>query len=255
MRFIRYIQENQPEIKTGWIYDDLVGEIEGNLFSEYRRLEADVPIERVKLLAPLQPGKIVAVGLNYQDHAREHDMDLPEFPGLFLKPTSSIIGTGEGIVLPPVSNYVEHECELALIIGKRMKSIMPEEAFSYVFGYTVANDITARDLAEKDGLWARAKGYDTFCPLGPWIETDFEPADAMLTCRVNSELRQMASTRDMVFSIPSILAFISSVMTLEPGDVVMTGTPAGTSALNPGDVVESQIEGIGQLVNPVVAGI
>ncbi|HOP00900.1 MAG TPA: fumarylacetoacetate hydrolase family protein [Flexilinea sp.] len=252
MKFIRYIQDNKPEVKIGWIYEDMVGGIEGDMFSDYRRLEATLPIDRVKLLAPLIPGKIVAVGWNYQDHVKEFDRPVPEYPTIFLKPPSAVIGTGDGIVLPPTSERVEHECELALVIGKKAKMVLPEEAFSYILGYTVANDVTARDLQKKDDTWTRSKGYDTFCPLGPWIETDFEPADAMLTCRVNSELRQMASTRDMVFSIPAIIAYISSIMTLNPGDVILTGTPAGTSPLKEGDILETQIEGIGRLVNPVV---
>ncbi len=252
MRFIRFQKQGVAEPKAGWIYEDRVGEIEGDLFSEYRRLEADTPIENVKLLAPLVPGKIVAVGWNYIDHTREFNREIPEIPTIFLKPPSAVVGMGDGIVLPEISKRVEHECELAIVIGKKAKAILAEDAYNYVFGYTAANDVTERELQKNDDTWTRGKGFDTFCPLGPWIETDFEPADAMLTCRVNSELRQMASTRDMIFSIPSILAFISSVMTLNPGDVVLTGTPAGTSPLEAGDVVEVQIDGIGRLVNPVV---
>ncbi len=255
MRFVRFIKQGATEAKFGWIYENLVGEIEGNLFSEYRRLEADTPIQNVKLLSPLIPGKIVAAGWNYIDHAREFDRPIPEFPTVFIKPPSSVIGMGDGIVLPAISQQVEHECELAIVIGKKAKMILPEDAYSYIFGYTAANDVTARDLQKKDETWTRAKGFDTFCPLGPWIETDFESADAMLTCRVNSELRQMASTRDMIFPIPSLLAFISSIMTLNPGDVILTGTPAGTAPLDAGDVVEVQIDGIGSLTNPVVKSI
>jgi len=251
MKFIRFILENSSEPKIGWIYNDFVGEIEGNLFGEYRRLEATIPIEKVRLLAPIIPGKIVAVGWNYIDHAKEFERAIPEYPTIFLKPPSTIIGTGEAIVLPEVSERVEHESELAIVIGKRAKSIIPENALSHVFGYTVANDITARDLQMKDETWTRGKGFDTFCPIGPWIETDFEPADAVVTCRVNSELRQMASTRDMIFPIPAIIAYISSIMTLMPGDMILTGTPAGTSPIYAGNVIETQIEGIGQLVNPV----
>ncbi len=252
MRFIRYIPENRTEPKTGWIYNDFVGEIEGDLLGEYRRLEATIPFEKVRLLAPIIPGKIVAVGWNYIDHAKEFERAIPEYPTIFLKPPSSIIGHKEEIVLPEVSERVEHESELAIVIGKRAKNIIPENAFSHIFGYTIANDITARDLQMKDDTWTRGKGFDTFCPIGPWIETDFEPADAVVTCRVNSELRQMASTRDMIFSIPAILAYISSIMTLMPGDLILTGTPAGTSPLHADDEIETQIEGIGQLLNKVV---
>lgn len=252
MKFIRFILENRSEPKVGWIYNDLVGEIEGDLFSEYRRLEANIPIQNIRLLAPIVPGKIVAIGWNYQDHATEFDREVPEYPTIFLKPPSTIIGNGEAIVLPDVSERVEHEAELALVVGKRTKNITPEMAFDQIFGYTIANDVTARDLQRRDETWARGKGFDTFCPIGPWIETDFEPADAVVTCRVNSELRQMASTRDMIFPIPAILAYISSIMTLMPGDLILTGTPAGTSPIHANDVIETQIEGIGTLVNQVV---
>lgn len=252
MRFIRYFETNSTTVKFGWIHDDMVGEIEGNMFTEYRRLEAKTPYERVKLLAPILPGKIVGVGWNYLDHAKELDRVIPEVPTIFLKPTSSIIGPDQEIVLPPVSEQVEHEVELAVVIGRCAKNVLAETALSYVFGYTIANDITARDLQRKDDTWARAKGFDTFCPIGPWIETEFEPADAMIRCNVNNSMRQMTSTRDMVFSVPILIAYISSIMTLEPGDIILTGTPAGTSPLAKGDSLETEIGGIGKLVNTVV---
>lgn len=253
MRFIRYVERDTADVKTGWIHADMVGEVEGNMFTEYRRLETKTPLERVRLLAPVKPGKIVCIGWNYIDHAKEFERPLPEIPTVFLKPPSAVIGTGDGIVLPPVSESVEHESELAVVIGRSAKNVLPEIARSYVFGYTIGNDITARDLQRKDDTWARAKGFDTFCPLGPWIETEFEPADAMIRCSVNSNIRQMASTRDMIFPVSSIIAYISSIMTLDPGDVILTGTPAGTSKLFAGDVIETSIDGIGSLVNPVVS--
>ena len=207
----------------------------------------------MKLLPPILPGKIIAVEWNYLDQTREFSRTLSEFPSVFCKPTSSVIGMNDPIILPVVSHQVEQECELAVVIGKTAKSVLPEHAFDCIFGYTVANDVTARDLQMSDETWTRAKGFDSFCPLGPVIETDFEPADALLTCRVNGELRQMASTRDMLFPVQNLVAFISSIMTLYPGDVILTGTPVGSALLSPGDVVESQIDGIGQLVNPVIA--
>jgi 2-keto-4-pentenoate hydratase/2-oxohepta-3-ene-1,7-dioic acid hydratase in catechol pathway len=155
------------------------------------------------------------------------------------------------IYLPPQSQQVDHEAELAVVIGKRGRWIQPSDAFSYVYGYTVGNDVTARDLQHRDGQWTRSKGFDTFCPLGPWIETEFDPADAMISCRVNGELRQMASTRDMIFHVDQIIAFASSIMTLEPGDVIMTGTPAGINPLKSGDIVEVTIDGLGTLRNTV----
>jgi 2-keto-4-pentenoate hydratase/2-oxohepta-3-ene-1,7-dioic acid hydratase in catechol pathway len=202
-------------------------------------------------LAPLKPGKIICVGRNYAAHAKEHDAEVPDLPLLFLKPPSAVIGPGDSIYLPPQSNQVEHEAELVAVIGKRGRWIQPEEALSYVLGYTAGNDVTARDLQRRDGQWTRGKGFDTFCPLGPWIETDFDPADTLVSCRVNGELRQMASTRDMVFNIRQLITFASTVMTLEPGDILMTGTPAGVGPLKPGDEVEVTIEGLGTLRNPV----
>jgi 2-keto-4-pentenoate hydratase/2-oxohepta-3-ene-1,7-dioic acid hydratase in catechol pathway len=175
-------------------------------------------------------------------------------PLLFFKPPSAVIGPGAPIVLPPQSRQVEHEAELAVIIGRPGRWISPEDASDHIFGYTVANDVTARDLQRSDGQWTRGKGFDTFCPLGPWIETEFDPSDALITCHVNNEMRQMASTRDMVFTIRQLIAFASSVMTLETGDLFLTGTPAGVGPLTPGDVVEARVEGLGALENPVVAG-
>jgi 2-keto-4-pentenoate hydratase/2-oxohepta-3-ene-1,7-dioic acid hydratase in catechol pathway len=170
-----------------------------------------------------------------------------------LKPPSSIINPGDTILLPPQSQQVEHEAELVIVIGKRGRNIIAEEAKSYVYGYTVGNDVTARDLQKLDGQWTRAKGFDTFCPFGPWIDTEFDPSDAVITCKVNGQPRQMASTRDMVFNVNSLIAFISSVMTLEAGDIIFSGTPAGVGPLKPGDSVEVEIEGLGKLVNPVAA--
>lgn len=250
MRFVRY-QLAKEEPRYGWLFEDKIGVIEGSPFDEFRRLEADIPLERARLLAPVVPSKVIAVGRNYADHAREHDVEVPEIPLIFLKPPSSVIAAGEAIVLPPQSQQVEHEAELAVVIGRRARWLNPQAALEYVFGYTIGNDVTARDLQRRDGQWTRGKGFDTFCPLGPWIETDFDPADALITCRVDSELRQMASTREMVFTVIQLLVFISSVMTLLPGDVILTGTPAGVGSLLPGNQVEISIEGIGVLQNPV----
>lgn len=250
MRFVRFsVGERAPQY--GWMFQDKIGALEGDLFGEYRRLEAGMPLERVRLYAPVIPSKIIAVGRNYAEHAKEQNVEVPEMPLIFLKPPSSIIGPGDKIVLPPQSQRVEHEGELAVVIGKAGRWIAAEKALEHVFGYTCANDVTARDLQRRDGQWTRGKGFDTFCPLGPWIETELDPADALVACRVNGEMRQMASTREMVFTIPQLIAFISSVMTLQPGDVILTGTPAGISPLEDGDSVEVSVEGIGELRNPV----
>ncbi len=250
MQIVRYkIESETPQI--GWVYESKIGPINGDIFDEFQRSEAHLPIEDVKLLPPVTPSKIICIGRNYVAHAREHQAEVPEVPLIFMKPGTTLIGPGDAIVLPPQSKQVEHEAELAVVIGRQGRWITPEDAPKYIFGYTVANDVTARDLQRSDGQWTRAKGFDTFCPLGPWIETDFDPADALIDCHVNDEMRQMASTRDMVFGTRELIAFISSVMTLEAGDLILTGTPAGVSPLTPGDKVKVSIEGIGSLENPV----
>lgn len=256
MRLIRFQKGDQPA-GYGWVLQDpsgdLAGPIEGSPFEGFRRLEADTPLEKVRLLPPCQPGKILCVGRNYAAHAREHAAEVPTTPLIFLKPPSAVIGPLEPIILPPQSQQVEHEAELVVVIGRRGRWIAPDEALAHVLGYTVGNDVTARDLQNRDGQWTRAKGFDTFCPIGPWIETDFDPADSLITCHVNGEMRQMSSTRDMVFNVQQLIAYTSSVMTLEPGDLLMTGTPAGVGPLLPGDQVEVSIEGLGVLQNPVAA--
>jgi 2-keto-4-pentenoate hydratase/2-oxohepta-3-ene-1,7-dioic acid hydratase in catechol pathway len=252
MRIVRYQYKNQPA-KYGWVFEENVGEIDGNIFGEYRRQEAIHPLANVKLLTPCQPSKIVCVGRNYVEHARELGNDVPKVPLIFLKPPSSIINPGETILLPPQSQQVEHEAELVAVIGKRGRNITPEEARNFVLGYTIGNDITARDLQKIDGQWTRAKGFDTFCCFGPWIDTDFDISDALITCKVSGQPRQMGSTRDMVFNVSTLVAFVSSIMTLEPGDILFTGTPAGVGPLKAGDEVVVEIEGLGSLSNPVRA--
>ncbi len=256
MLFIRYQTGDEP-VKYGWILNTpdgpLVGPVEGSIMSDFRRLDVEQPLDSIHLLPPVLPSKIICVGRNYVAHAQEHAAEVPEVPLLFLKPPSSVIGPNDYVVLPPQSKQVEHEAELAVVIGRQGRWIAPENALDYVFGYTIANDVTARDLQRRDGQWTRGKGFDTFCPIGPWIKTDFDPADALITCHVNGEMRQMASTRDMVFSVRQLIAFSSSVMTLEPGDLILTGTPAGVGLLLPGDIVEISIENLGTLRNPVIA--
>jgi 2-keto-4-pentenoate hydratase/2-oxohepta-3-ene-1,7-dioic acid hydratase in catechol pathway len=250
MRFVRFQTKSQPA-SYGWVADNLVGPVEGSPFSEFRRLEANLPIESVRLLAPVLPGKIICVGRNYAEHAKEHNAEVPDLPLIFLKPPSALIGPGDTIQLPPQSQQVEHEGELVVVISKRGRWIDTAEARHYILGYTVGNDVTARDLQRRDGQWTRGKGFDTFCSIGPWIDTEFDPTDALITCHVNGEMRQMASTRDMIFQVNQIIAFTSSFMTLEPGDIIMTGTPAGVGPLVAGNIVEVKIEGLGTLSNPV----
>jgi len=253
MQIARFKYKNDLP-RFGWIYREKIGRIEGDVFGEYRRLVADIPIQSVKILPPVVPGKIIGVGRNFAEHAKEHGVEIPEIPLIFLKPPSTVIGPDETIEIPPQSKQVEHEAELAVVIGKTGRWISPEDAQSHIFGYTIANDVTARDLQRRDDQWTRSKGFDTFCPLGPWVETDLDASDTVITCRVNSIVRQMASTREMVFSVNQLIAFISSVMTLSPGDVVLTGTPAGVGQLEAGNIVEISIEGIGVLKNDVRAG-
>jgi 2-keto-4-pentenoate hydratase/2-oxohepta-3-ene-1,7-dioic acid hydratase in catechol pathway len=229
----------------------LIGKVDGSIFTEFKRQEAKLALERVQLLAPVLPSKIICIGRNYVAHTKERNVEVPEFPLLFLKPPSAMIGSGETIFLPPQSQQVDHEAELVVVIGKTGRWIPTEETLDYVFGYSIGNDVTARDLQRRDGQWSRAKGFDTFCPIGPWISTDFDPSDAMITCFVNGDMRQMASTRDMVFNIRQLIAYASSVMTIYPGDLLFTGTPAGVGPLLPGDVVEVTIEGLGTLRNMV----
>jgi len=198
MRLIRY-QYQDADPTWGWVHENMVGAIEGSPFGAFHRAEARQAIEEVKILAPVQPSKIICVGRNYAAHAKEHNAEVPEIPLIFLKPPSAIIAAGEAIVLPPQSKQVEHEAELAIVIGKQGHWILAEDALDYVLGYTIANDVTARDLQFSDGQWTRGKGFDTFCPIGPWIDTEFNPEDAVISCRVNGDLRQMGSTRDMIF--------------------------------------------------------
>jgi 2-keto-4-pentenoate hydratase/2-oxohepta-3-ene-1,7-dioic acid hydratase in catechol pathway len=199
-----------------------------------------------------RPSKIVAVGRNYVAHVRELGHEIPVEPLIFLKPSSAVIGDGDEVVYPGASHRVDHEAELAVVIGRRCKGVAASEAMSYVRGYTCANDVTARDLQESDDQWTRAKGFDTFCPLGPAVVGGLDPGSLRILARVNGEVRQEGSTADMIFGVPSLVAFISGVMTLEPGDVILTGTPPGVGPVQRGDLMEVEIDGIGVLHNRVV---
>lgn len=252
MKIIRFKTSN-TDAQYGWIFEDKVGVIQGDPFGESRRFNPEFNLIDVELLVPCEPSKIVCVGENFVEHARELENVVPPFPHIFLKSPSSLISTGQPIILPPQSARVEHEAELAVIIKKNCRWLTAEDARDAIFGYTVANDVTARDLQNIDHQWSRSKCFDTFCPLGPWIETEFDASDALISCHVNDALRQMGSTRDMEFDINQILVYISSIMTLYPGDVVLTGTPGGVSPIKDGDTVSITIDGIGSLINPVQA--
>jgi 2-keto-4-pentenoate hydratase/2-oxohepta-3-ene-1,7-dioic acid hydratase in catechol pathway len=205
----------------------------------------------VRLVAPILPSKVVAVGKNYADHAREMGGEAPASPVIFLKPSTSVIGTGDLIRLPQ-SDRVDHEAELAVVIGRPARDVSRADALSYVLGYTCANDVTARDQQKADVQFTRGKGHDSFCPIGPWIETVLDPADVRVTATVNGELRQDGRTSQMLHDVATLIEFMSGVMTLLPGDVILTGTPAGVGPINEGDTVSIEIEGIGTLTNPVI---
>lgn len=250
MKFLRF-KAKDGSINTGWLDENKVGRVEGDIFGEYRRMEAIYDLNSIKILEPVVPTKIICMGRNFREHARELGNEIADVPMLFMKPVSAMLANGQEIILPPQSRQVEHEAELVVVIGKRGRWIQADKASKYIFGYTIGNDVTARDLQARDGQWTRAKGFDTFCPVGPWIETELDPADVLITCKVNTELRQMASSKEMVFTISQIVAFASSIMTLEPGDLIFTGTPAGVGPLTDGDKCEITIEGIGTLFNYV----
>ena len=205
-----------------------------------------------RLMPPAMPTKIVCVGVNYKTHAREMGHDLPDEPLIFLKPPTAMNAPNGEVHLPPGVGRVDYEGELAVVMGRRAHRVTPEDALSHVLGYTCANDVTARDLQRKDGQWTRAKGFDGFCPLGPWVETDVDPSDLLLETYLNGSVVQSARTSDLIFDIPTLVSAISHTMTLLPGDIVLTGTPSGVGELHSGDVVEVRIEGIGGLVSRIV---
>ncbi len=228
-----------------------VSALEDNPYERVKLTDEQYPMEKVKILAPCCPSKAVCVGLNYRDHALELGLTIPEEPILFIKPSSTVIGPGEDIICPPSSGRVDYEAELAVVIGKTCRNIKESETGEYIFGYTCGNDITARDLQEKDGQWTRAKSFDTFLPLGPYIVKDLNPVDLAVSLRLNGKIKQSSSTRNLIFGVKKLVSFISGIMTLYPGDVIMTGTPSGIGPVVAGDKIEVEIEGIGVLANGV----
>jgi len=249
VKFVRF--RYKTETAYGLLEGETIRPLKGTPFSRYELLSDEVPLESTRLLAPCEPSKIVAVGVNYADHAAEFKKDPPKEPLLFLKPSTAVLDPSEPIRLPPQSRRIDYEAELAVVIKKKASQIEPEQAFEYVLGYTCFNDVTARDLQREDGQWTRAKGFDTFAPLGPWIVTDLDPGRQVIESFLNGEKRQSANTAQMIFKVPALVSFISGVMTLLPGDVIATGTPAGVGPMKSGDRIEVVIEGIGRLGNPV----
>jgi 2-keto-4-pentenoate hydratase/2-oxohepta-3-ene-1,7-dioic acid hydratase in catechol pathway len=238
--------------------DSVVVELSGDpLYAGVQPTQTEHRLSDVRLLAPVIPrSKVVAVGRNYAAHAAELGNDVPEEPLIFLKPNTAVIGPGDQVFYPQQSERVDYEGELAVVIGRICRDVPPEQATDVIFGYTIANDVTARDLQKKDGQWSRAKGFDSFCPLGPWIEDDLDPQTFVdgvsIQTHLNGDLVQDGSTKDLIFDIPTLIAYISSVMTLLPGDVILTGTPEGIGPMQPGDEVEVSIGGLGALTNTVV---
>ncbi|MBO8163775.1 MAG: fumarylacetoacetate hydrolase family protein [Brevibacillus sp.] len=254
---IRY--ERNGKVKHGWQVEEenKVRVIEGDIYKQDDRKPVmtglELPLEELRVLAPCAPSKVVCIGVNYKDHAVEMGKDLPAEPLMFMKPSTAVIGPGEAIVYPSLTENLHYEGELAVVIKKTARHIKAEQAEEYILGFTCAIDVTARDLQQRDGQWTRAKGFDTFCPLGPAIAPKLDYNNLRIVTRVNGEVRQDSNTSQMVFKVPQLLEAITSVMTLLPGDVVLTGTPAGVGQLHVGDEISVTIEGIGTLTNRVVA--
>jgi 2-keto-4-pentenoate hydratase/2-oxohepta-3-ene-1,7-dioic acid hydratase in catechol pathway len=249
MRLVRFLVQGSPAY--GILDNDEVVELGEDAYASLSYRRAVHRAAGVRLLAPCVPTKIIAVGLNYRDHASELGMAVPETPILFLKPPTTVIGPDDDIRFPAMSRQVDYEGELGIVIKDRVSRIAPAGVRQHILGYTCANDVTARDLQKQDGQWTRAKGFDTFCPVGPWIETDLDPNDLQIETYLNGERRQSSRTSQFVFGVDHLVSFISQVMTLEPGDLIITGTPAGIGPMERGDSVEVRIEGIGSLINKV----
>jgi 2-keto-4-pentenoate hydratase/2-oxohepta-3-ene-1,7-dioic acid hydratase in catechol pathway len=249
MKFTRF--ERQGAVSYGLVEDSTVYRIDGDIFGDYRVTEERYKLSDLKILAPCKPSKIVAVGINYRDHATEMKHDLPEDPVIFIKPSTAVIGPEDKIIMPPMSKRVDYEAELALVIGKQAKNVEPEEALQYVLGATCLNDVTARDLQKKDGQWTRAKGFDTFAPIGPFIVTGADYNNIDIELVLNGEIKQKSNTSYFITKAQEIVSYISKVMTLNPGDVIATGTPSGIGPLSKGDIVEVRLQGVGTLRNHV----
>ncbi|NLV75066.1 MAG: fumarylacetoacetate hydrolase family protein [Chloroflexi bacterium] len=260
-RFAR-VQLANGRISHALVEGDQLRLIKGCLLEDWSATGEAIALSQAKLLAPLVPANILAIGLNYRAHAIETKAVIPDHPLLFIKATNSLCNPGDPIILPRVApNEVDYECELAIVIGKKARNVSVDKAFDYVFGYTCANDVSARDCQQRiDKQWARAKSFDTFCPLGPWIETELDPDNAAVRSRLNGQLMQNSNTNDLIFSCRELISYLSESLTLLPGTVILTGTPSGVGTarspqvyLKPGDCIEVEVDGIGMLANPVIA--
>lgn len=251
VRFVRFADDDGPSY--GVVAEGEVAVIEPHPFASHRRTGRAVPLQGLRLLAPVVPSKIVCVGRNYREHAAELGSAVPDEPLLFLKPSTAVIGPGEAIRYPSAhSHEVHHEAEVAAVIGVLLHRVPPDVAAKGILGLTAANDVTARDLQRRDDQWTRAKGFDTFCPLGPAIATGLDLGAVRVRCAVDGEVRQDGTTADLVFDIPTLVSYVTGIMTLLPGDVVLTGTPAGVGPVRPGQTVRVEVDGVGVLENPVV---
>ena len=253
MRLVRFRFGDRIATGAAEFEGDTIRVLKGTFFEDPLPTGEEVPFDDVRLLAPVLPSKLVCVGKNYAAHAAEFDSDVPEEPLLFLKPSTAVIGPNDPIRLLPISHRVDYEGELAVVIGRIARNVRTEDAYKHILGYTCANDVTLRELQKTDDQWARAKGFDGSCPLGPWIETDLDPTDVRVETRLNGDVRQAGQTSDMAFGVATLIEYVTSFMTLLPGDSILTGTPEGVGKLTPGDVVEVEVDGIGTLSNTVEA--
>jgi len=249
MKLLRFRQNGNECF--GLLDNDIVREIKGNPFSRFEPGDKHFSPDSTELLPPVEPSKIIGVGLNYIDHAKELRMDIPENPLIFMKPPTSVIGPEAEILYPKMSQHVEYEAEIVVVIKNRIRNVSAREAGTHILGYTCGNDVTARDLQQKDGQWTRAKSFDTFCAIGPWIVCGICATDLKIEMLLNGEVVQSSTTANMIFNIYELVSFISQIMTLLPGDIIMTGTPPGVGPVQPGDTTEVRIEGIGTLRNYV----
>jgi 2-keto-4-pentenoate hydratase/2-oxohepta-3-ene-1,7-dioic acid hydratase in catechol pathway len=250
MRIVRFRAAGKT--RYGVLEGTHIVEYAGTPYGTFKKARKRYALRQTVLLSPVVPSKIVAIGLNYRDHAEEMNLPIPLEPILFLKPLSSLCGPDDPIVSPPQAGRVDYEAELAVVIRKRCRHVLPERAREHILGYTCLNDVTARDLQARDGQWTRAKGFDSFCPVGPCIATDIDPNGVDIETYLNGEKRQASNTKHLIFPVEDVVARVSAVMTLLPGDVIATGTPAGVGPMRPGDKIEVRIEGIGSLKNPVI---
>jgi 2-keto-4-pentenoate hydratase/2-oxohepta-3-ene-1,7-dioic acid hydratase in catechol pathway len=252
VKIVRY--ETEGRAAWGILDDGVVLAAQGTPFVDLASTSDVVgPVGEVRLLAPVTPRTVLCVGRNYRSHAEEFGNKVPDEPLLFLKPPAAVVGPGADVVYPTLSGRVDPEAELVLVIGRTARNVAAADAWGVIGGYTCGNDVTARDIQKSDGQWTRGKGFDTFCPIGPWVETDYDPADVAVSCTVDGERRQDGRTKDLIFPIPYLIEYITRFTTLQPGDVILSGTPEGVRPISPGNTITVEVEGLGSLTNTVVA--